>query len=152
MKTSFFILWGVFFLTAAAVDAQNEGEYNPDNGTTVWHLPGGDVVIYDSDGGSNVHVCRNDGQAGPCERTDCNEDEKGCAEILEDASDGKTPPPKEDGDSAGESTQALQNIITEFNQFRRGKNGRVFFRTRAGKWIMIRDTKTWKRRVLNSLR
>ena len=140
-------LIGVTCCTGLVSQAQNEGQYDPNNGTTVWHLPGGDVVIYDSDGGSNVYVCRNDGQAGPCERTDCNEDEKGCAEILEDASDGKTPPPKEDGDSAEESTQALQNILAGFNQFRKSKNGKVFFRTKAGRWIVIRDTKTWNRRV-----
>ncbi|MBK8501180.1 MAG: hypothetical protein IPL46_02665 [Saprospiraceae bacterium] len=139
----------------AWMNAQNEGTYNPGNGTTIWPLPGGDVVVYDSRS-SDVHVCRHTGTDGPCERTDCNEDEEGCVEILEDASEGKTPPPPDDGDDSGgdsgsESTQAMQNIISEFHKFRKGKEGRIFFRSKEGKWVIIKDVKTWNRRVLTSL-
>jgi hypothetical protein len=146
------LLGGLLVLGLTSINAQNEGQYDPDHGTTIWHLPGGDVVIYDSDGGSTVNVCRNDGQAGPCEQTDCTEDEKGCRDILEDASEGKTPPPNDDGDdSGGESTQALQNVLSEFNKFRKGKQGRVFFRSKAGKWLVIKEVRTWNQRVLKSL-
>ncbi len=123
--------------------------YDPGSGSTIWHLPGDVIVVYiPTDDGSEVAVCR---EPGPCEMTDCTEDEEGCKDIIGDASDGKVPPEKDGGESDGETTQMLTKVRAELFKFRRGKNARVFYRNSTGKWSVISNTTEWKRKVISKL-
>src|SRR5690606_27316717 len=108
--------------------------YDPASGSTIWHLPGDVIVIYSpTNEGSEVAVCR---EPGPCEMTDCTEDEKGCVDIIEDADDGKVPPEKDGGDSDEATTQRLTSIRSEFLNFRKGKTARTYRRSTTGKWMV----------------
>lgn len=123
--------------------------YDPGSGSTIWHLPGDVIVVYiPTDDGSEVAVCR---EPGPCEMTDCTEDEEGCKDIIGDASDGKVPPEKDSGNSDEATTQMLTKVRAEFLNYRKGKTARTFHRSATGKWSVITNSAEWKRKVISKL-
>jgi hypothetical protein len=138
-------LFGTFLFAISVLPAQ-EPVFDPWSGKTVYRTNDGGIVVYTPTlEGSEVDVI-----TGKGDRTtvDCQEAPETCKDVLKDAADG-TPPfipeePTEGGEEGGgeASTQSgsqSTQIWKEFKQYSKANKGKMYYRSKSGKWYVIKD-------------
>lgn len=141
-------LFVTILFTTSVLSAQ-EPVFDPWSGKTVYRTNDGGIVVYTpTTEGSDIDVI--DGE-GDRTTVNCQEAPELCRDILEDAADG-TPPfipeePTEGGEEGGTddtapSTQSgsqSTQIWKEYKQYSKAHKGKMYYRSKGGKWSVIKD-------------
>jgi len=152
----------VTVIMATSVLSAQGPVFDPLSGKTVYRTNDGGIVVYTpTTGGSEIDVINGEGGRTT---VDCSTAPEQCRDILEDAADG-TPPfmpeePAEGGDDTGgdepaPSTQSgsqSTQFFKEFKSYSKANRGKMYYRSKSGKWSVIKDWKAMHKAIMGNYR
>jgi len=95
---------------------------------------------------------------------DCAVNPSLCRGALEDAADGTTPDlpeePSEGGDDkepddeepSTESGPPTMQIFKEYKSYSKQNKGKMYFRSKSGKWSVVKDWQTMQKKILMNIK
>lgn len=137
--------------------------YLPGFGTTVYKTVDGNLVLYQpTTTGSEIVVIGGNGvDKGTI---DCTLNPSLCRGALEDADAGNTPDlPDEpagggddekpdDEESTNQSGPSSMQVYKEYRGYAKQNKGRMYHRSKSGKWNVVKDRQTMHKKILMSIK
>jgi len=148
----------VLFCTLTDLSAQGPTIGNPiydkETGKTAYRTSDDGIIVYTpTSGGSEIDVINGKGKMTTI---DCEKNPDLCKDVLEDGRGGTPPELPEEGKDHPKPTTASgpssMQVWKEYKSYSKRNKGKMYFRSKSGKWSVIEDWQTMHKNILRSIK